>query len=341
MNTHTTTGVARSALMALSVLVAAALTVPTAAVASEDLAQSVSSDEVVSTTEAVISVGHVDLGPKIVDGQWTVLARDDSGNTPVWRDVDHTVMVVGDAALMDAPTDGAYSFMGASAGEKYWVIPQTENPAAVWLGWNTQDPGVTELVDRGVTMSIGPVEGPGKAWMFLQSGTFGEPLLLVDGQVPAAQDVWVDVNTHVHANWVFTSPGVYLARLTFSADTVDGGSVSATKTLRFAVGDSTDPAEALAAVPSSALTGGEPSLDGASSSAPVDEGGAASAHVSSQGGSHTATSSLPWLVAIVVAFVGLVIVVLVLRRTRLVAAERDLARAEALADARGHGGEDR
>lgn len=294
---------------------------PTASYAADgdDLAQSVSSDEVVDTSDAVITAGHVDLGPKMVDGTWTVLARDDSGNTPVWRDVERTVLVVNDAALLDAPTDAPYAFMEATPGEKWWVIPQTENHSSVWLGWNTQDPEVTRLVDRGVTMSIGPVEGPGKSWMFLQNGTFGEPLLLVDGQKKEAQDVWVDVNTHVHANWVFTKPGVYLATLTFSAKTRDGGQVSETKTLRFAVGDQTDPAEALAATRAGEDTpaSAQPQSDNDSS-------------MSSPTVTNTLVGSYWWVYLLVLA-AGIGLVFLVYRR-RTVEAERRQAQEEARAD---------
>ena len=220
------------------------------------LAQSVAPDEAAASGPAVIDVGHVDVGPRVVDGQWQVMARDDSGPAPVWRDPAQTVLHVTDAALMDAPTDPAYDFMGGRAGERWYVVPQTQNPDVVWLGWNTQDPGVTRTVQRGATMSIGPVSGPGRAWMFLQNGTFGKPLPLMDSQTGAPQDVWVDVNTHVHANWVFSAPGTYLARLTFSADTLDGRHVSATTVLRFAVGSATSTQDALATDASAVLDAG-------------------------------------------------------------------------------------
>ncbi|SPT52573.1 putative ABC transporter-associated repeat protein [Actinomyces bovis] len=220
------------------------------------LQQTVTADESSSAEPTTVKAGHVDVGPRVVEGKWTVQARDDSGATPVWRDLDQTVLQVTDSALLDAPTEPAYSFMGGQAGERWYVVPQTQSPDVVWLGWNTQDPGVTKLVDRGATMRIGPVTGPGKSWMFLQNGTFGEPLLLVDGQKEQPQDVWVDVNTHVHANWVFTQPGIYLARLSFEAQTVDGRTVQATSTLRFAVGSQTSSDDALkAAVPWAAEVG--------------------------------------------------------------------------------------
>lgn len=263
----------------------------------------------------------MDVGPRVVGGQWQVMARDDSGPAPVWRDPARTVLHVTDAALMDAPTDPAYDFMGGRAGERWYVVPQTQNPDVVWLGWNTQDPGVTRTVQRGATMSIGPVSGPGRAWMFLQNGTFGKPLPLMDSQTGAPQDVWVDVNTHVHANWVFSAPGTYLARLTFSADTLDGRHVSATTVLRFAVGSATSTQDALALDASAVLDAG---AAGTTTSTP-----ATTQEASPAPGSGSRTTLLVGGGVVVLALVGGAWILL---RARATARERARAQAEVRAD---------
>ena len=202
--------------------------------------------------ERVLNAGHVDMGPKFVDGQWRFLIHDDAARadanaSSVWRYPEQTVLHVLDQAELTVPDDQAYEFIGAAPGEPVWVIPQTQNPEVVWLGWNTQDPEVMSTIDRGITLSLTGVQGPGIATVYLQSGSFGEPQLLWDSRVADAQPSWVDVNTHTHANWVFTEPGVYLLRLQADADLVDGTSVSDTQYIRVAVGTDTDPADALAA----------------------------------------------------------------------------------------------
>jgi surface-anchored protein len=73
--------------------------------------------------------------------------------------------------------------------------------------------------------------------------------------------LWVDVNTHTHANWVFSAPGVYVVRLEATADLLDGSKVSDVADVRVAVGDATQIGEAAAAVFE---------VDEAASSAPVD-----------------------------------------------------------------------
>ncbi len=145
-----------------------------------DLAQSVAAHEEWSNEASEISVGHVDLGPRLIDGQWRAGLRHDAETGAVWRDPNQTVLRVNDAAIMTAPDSDDYPFLADVAGKPVYVVPQTQNPGVVWLGWNTQDPAVTATIDRGLTMRVGPVSGPGRAWLFLQSGTFGKPLLLAD-----------------------------------------------------------------------------------------------------------------------------------------------------------------
>ncbi|MCP2636510.1 choice-of-anchor M domain-containing protein [Microbacterium sp. HD4P20] len=237
---------------AAAIALAAAIIAPAGATDDEGLDQTLDADMAVVEGERVLDAGHVDMGPKFVDGRWTFLIHDDvakadANAASVWRFPDQTVFHVLDAGQLTVPDDPAYEFVGAAPGETVWVVPQTQHPEVVWLGWNTQDPEVMQAIDRGVTLSLTGVQGPGIATTYLQSGSFGEPQVLFDSRVPDAQEAWVDVNTHTHANWVFTEPGVYLMRFQAEADLIDGTTVSDSQVLRFAVGSATDPAEALAA----------------------------------------------------------------------------------------------
>ena len=303
-----------------------------------DLAQSVAAHEEWRGEASEISAGHVDLGPRLIDGQWRAGLRHDAESGAVWRDPNQTVLRVSDAAIMTAPDSADYPFLADVAGKPVHVIPQTQNPSVVWLGWNTQDPAVTATIDRGLTMRVGPVSGPGRAWLFLQSGTFGKPLLLADsGAAPG--DVWIDSGTHVHANWAFSAPGTYTATVTFLGTTTAGEAVNASTTLRFAVGDAASASEALAMA--------APAASGSGSGS-----GALAAGTSQGPGSSESTSSSPegglpdWaFIAIIVsvALSFLVIGALVVARSRRSRAEQAAAIAEAdsllapLPTARGEG----
>ena len=296
-----------------------------------DLAQSVAAHEEWSNEASEISVGHVDLGPRLIDGQWRAGLRHDAESGAVWRDPNQTVLRVNDAAIMTAPDSADYPFLADVAGKPVYVVPQTQNPSVVWLGWNTQDPAVTATIDRGLTMRVGPVSGPGRAWLFLQSGTFGKPLLLADsGAAPG--DVWIDSGTHVHANWAFSAPGTYTATVTFLGTTTAGEAVSASTTLRFAVGDAASASEALAmAAPAAADAASAGASASSSGAAPAASGAADPASSSSASGA--ASGGLPdWAFLVIIAVVAvslLVIGALVVARSRRSRAEQAAAIAEA------------
>ena len=296
-----------------------------------DLAQSVAAHEEWSNEASEIAVGHVDLGPRLIDGQWRAGLRHDAETGAVWRDPNQTVLRVSDAAIMTAPDSADYPFLADVAGKPVYVVPQTQNPGVVWLGWNTQDPAVTATIDRGLTMRVGPVSGPGRAWLFLQSGTFGKPLLLADsGAAPG--DVWIDSGTHVHANWAFSAPGTYTATVTFLGTTTAGEAVAATTTLRFAVGDATSASEALAmAAPAAAPADGASASSSSSGAAPAASGAGDPAGSSSADGA--ASGGLPdWAFLAIIAIAAaslLVIGALVVARSRRSRAEQAAAIAEA------------
>ena len=296
-----------------------------------DLAQSVSAHEEWRGEASEIAVGHVDLGPRLIDGQWRAGLRHDAESGAVWRDPNQTVLRVSDAAVMTAPDSADYPFLADVAGKPVYVVPQTQNPGVVWLGWNTQDPAVTATIDRGLTMRVGPVSGPGRAWLFLQSGTFGKPLLLADsGAAPG--DVWIDSGTHVHANWAFSAPGTYTATVTFLGTTTAGEAVSASTTLRFAVGDAASASEALAmAAPAAAPADGASASSSSSGAGPAASGAGDPAGSSSADGA--ASGGLPdWAFLAIIAIAAaslLVIGALVVARSRRSRAEQAAAIAEA------------
>ena len=50
---------------------------------------------------------------------------------------------------------------------------------------------------------------------------------------PYPQAVWVEINTHTHANWVFTDPASTSSTVEFAADLVGGGMVTDTRGTAF------------------------------------------------------------------------------------------------------------
>lgn len=211
----------------------------------DSLKQALSSDEAVVNEPRTIDHGHVDIGPRFENGTWMMYAHDDAVSPPVWRPLDKTILKSSDATKQPAPEGEEWSFLGVQPGTPLYIFPQVESTDAAWVGWNTQDPEVMERVDRGVQLQMTKVEGPGQVKVFLQAGDFGGAKVLWDSE-KQSEALWVDVNTHTHANWVFTAPGEYLVWMTMSAKLLDGTQVTTTQPLRFAVGDSSNPEALLA-----------------------------------------------------------------------------------------------
>ncbi len=210
-----------------------------------------SANAVTSNQPVMIQAGHADFGPTLAGGNWKIQIRDDTGDEPVWRDPENVVFKLGSNSIIPMPNDSTYSFIGEKPGTKLYVIPQTQNPDVPWLGWNTQEGGVLNELDRGANLSLDGVSGPGKLHVYLENGN-NNPQQLWDSTKGYPQNSWIEANAHTHVNWVFSKPGIYHVKLTFSGKLKNGRAVSDTRVLNFAVGDKTD---AQAALPSAGSAG--------------------------------------------------------------------------------------
>ena len=296
------------------------------------LTQTLSAEQPVASGRIEISAGHVDMGPHFNNGRFELMLHDDHGETPVWRSLDEVIYRGSDKAILEVPNDPRYSFVGAPAGSKVYVIPQTETKGVIWPGWNTQDPQLVSKLNRGVNLTLEQVSGPGTFSLYLENGNFSAPQVLWSSTKSEPQKLWVEKNTHTHANWVFTAPGEYLLKVTASAELSDGSTVSDTRYLKFAVGDSAS-ADTLYAMEAQARgssnSASSASSDASSSSATQATGSSSAAAASDQSG-FRAEFSISWspIVAGIVVVVGVGAFIASRRR-------RSSAQREALDEVRG------
>ncbi|WP_311655353.1 TIGR03773 family transporter-associated surface protein [Rothia mucilaginosa] len=261
------------------------------------LTQTLSAEQPVASGRTEISAGHVDMGPRFNNGKFELMLHDDHGETPVWRSLDEVIYRGSDKAILEVPNDPRYSFVGAPAGSKVYVIPQTETKGVIWPGWNTQDPQLVSKLNRGVNLTLEQVSGPGTFSLYLENGNFSAPQVLWSSTKSEPQKLWVEKNTHTHANWVFTAPGEYLLKVTASAELSDGSTVSDTRYLKFAVGDSAS-ADALYAMEAQARGSSDSASSGSASSASQASGaqasGTSSAAAASDQSGYKAEFTIPW-----------------------------------------------
>lgn len=301
------------------------------------LTQTLSAEQPVASGRTEISAGHVDMGPRFNNGKFELMLHDDHGESPVWRSLDEVIYRGSDKAILEVPNDPRYSFVGAPAGSKVYVIPQTETKGVIWPGWNTQDPQLVSKLNRGVNLTLEQVSGPGTFSLYLENGNFSAPQVLWSSTKSEPQKLWVEKNTHTHANWVFTAPGEYLLKVTASAELSDGSTVSDTRYLKFAVGDSAS-ADALYAMEAQARgssgSASSASSDASSTSASQASGtqasGSSSAAAASDQSGFRAEFTISWspIVAGIVVVVG--VGAFIASRRRRASAQR-----EALDEVRG------
>ena len=300
------------------------------------LTQTLSAEQPVASGRIEISAGHVDMGPRFNNGKFELMLHDDHGETPVWRSLDEVIYRGSDQAILEVPNDPRYSFVGAPAGSKVYVIPQTETKGVIWPGWNTQDPQLVSKLNRGVNLTLEQVSGPGTFSLYLENGNFSAPQVLWSSTKSEPQKLWVEKNTHTHANWVFTAPGEYLLKVTASAELSDGSTVTDTRYLKFAVGDSAsaDTLYAMEAQARGSASSGAASSDASSSSASQAAGtqasGSSSAAAASDQKGFSAEFTISWspIVAGIVVLVGVGAFIVSRRR-------RSSAQREALDEVRG------
>ena len=302
------------------------------------LTQTLSAEQPVASGRIEISAGHVDMGPRFNNGKFELMLHDDHGETPVWRSLDEVIYRGSDKAILEVPNDPRYSFVGAPAGSKVYVIPQTETKGVIWPGWNTQDPQLVSKLNRGVNLTLEQVSGPGTFSLYLENGNFSAPQVLWSSTKSEPQKLWVEKNTHTHANWVFTAPGEYLLKVTASAELSDGSTVSDTRYLKFAVGDSAS-ADTLYAMEAQARGSSGSASSGSASSASQAAGtqasgaqasGSSSAAAASDQSGFRAEFTISWspIVAGIVVVVGVGAFIASRRR-------RSSAQREALDEVRG------
>lgn len=143
---------------------------------------------------------------------------------------------VNDKLKQEIPDKG-FEFTQA-AGKQAWMIPQNQVQGGLWAGWNTQDIAEKDVKGGKVTMQLNQKKSQapkGANVEVFQTGWSGSNRIfsLADPKHSSYKQI---ANAHVHANWVFTHPGVY--RLVFNSSAVVGSKrVTGEQEYVFVVGD--------------------------------------------------------------------------------------------------------
>lgn len=163
----------------------------------------------------VLSAGHTDaVDVRYTDGRLALKVRDDTVSPAVTRDPADVTFQVLPAARTEVPDIEAFAFLGAP-GTAIWMLPQVQEPALLWPGWNTTGLDAGVFGGDKVTISLVGAEGPGAVTVF-DTSSLGEPNIRFRSSDGLPDAIAVPVHTHAHASWVFGAVGRYT--LTFQAD---------------------------------------------------------------------------------------------------------------------------
>ncbi|MBX7469849.1 choice-of-anchor M domain-containing protein [Streptomyces sp. MAG02] len=185
-----------------------------------------------TNTKVVLDHGHVDVfHVGLTGGKLDLKLKEDVTGSGVIHEPQDVDLQVKDSAFVDVPRQ----FPGAP---RAYVLPMTQNQDLLWPGWDTMSTG------KPVDLVVDSVQGPGKVHLFTTdiSGTAVSQLTTGGTALPGT--ISVPSPTHVHANWVFTKPGVY----TMTVHATSGSMRSATKTYTWRVGRNATAAPSSASV---------------------------------------------------------------------------------------------
>ena len=157
--------------------------------------------------------GHIDAFNVTANGgDLTLDLQEDVTGSHVRRQPESVELIVGEAAYTEETANVAEI---ATAG---YLLPQTQRSDLLWPGWDTQ--GVREGGFGRVDLEFLEVSGPGDVYLF-QTGSFGSFQSVLDGgqaKLGSGARIVQEEPSHVHANWLFTQPGVYTMRVVAKAD---------------------------------------------------------------------------------------------------------------------------
>jgi surface-anchored protein len=179
-----------------------------------------------SVPAAIYSAGHGDIGlgagdelelhlhlhaGAIVDGAALV---DDAEFAP-----NAAVILVPNSAMFLRPAGAAWDLIGNNAGGNTWVLPSSKSTATAqgtpFLGAGAEEVNAGVFANNQLTLTLTGVSGPGHFSLYTTS--LGVPTFLMssfDG-ISSADSTTLNVGSHRHLNFAFTSPGDY--EITFEA----------------------------------------------------------------------------------------------------------------------------
>ncbi len=150
-------------------------------------------------------------------------------------------------APLERPEGSEWDFLGTSAGQPVWFIPEVQEQDRPWLGLSTESLTASDWVEGVVQIQLVSFAGPpgGHFALYQNDGLVNDVhFQTVDGvdnkdvyRTHGLMGPGFPAHIHAHANWSFTKPGLYQIRLRFSGTHVTDGPKAADAVFIVQVGE--------------------------------------------------------------------------------------------------------
>jgi surface-anchored protein len=157
--------------------------------------------------------GHADIGFVVEAGEWELEVHDHGLDAEF--EPDQAIFLVRSNALTRVPNDARYSFLAASCSQ-IWILPQTQDPDLVFLGFGAEELESGVLRNDEFKVELKAKDGPGDFFVY-DIDSFGAPVVYMNTKdgITAADSRMLVAGAHNDLNWAFTKSGIY--KISFEA----------------------------------------------------------------------------------------------------------------------------
>lgn len=168
-----------------------------------------------------LNSGHADIGIGFADGAFDLHVHDDVTDTE-FSPAD-VILGVGAAAFTTTP---AALSVFAPVGSSLWVLPKTQHPDLLFLGFGTEELTASDWIGN-ISLTLTSVSGPGHFGIY-DVGTFGNIQVRMNSAdgISAGDALELQTGSHSHYNLTFTAPGTYSIGFKASGNSVTGGLIT-------------------------------------------------------------------------------------------------------------------
>jgi len=179
---------------------------------------------------ATIDFFHTDIEVSFTQSGWDIMVCSDDPASPFGESeiAPEDALLYGNnsARVMLSFIPSGFEFIGAKAGEMFWVLPQTEGSGALPLGlcageadisnlcdWTPNDQRGANIEDKWFEVKLVDIRGPADAnFSMWQADAIHPPVVFVstaEGGITDDDVFYISAGSHSHLNWGFTKPGLY------------------------------------------------------------------------------------------------------------------------------------